>query len=478
MAEKINEIVDISITRDTQVIDIVNFNKVLLLTDEKPFFDRVRTYYSLNAMQTDGIVESGVTYKAAQAFFSQNPRPTQIVLGHRNRTGSEITLAESAIKNSTSYSITVLPKDGTVGTAQTVSFTSSATAEADKPAAIDAIFTGLKVAIDANSLITDVVTVVQSGTLATTKFSLTQVATKEYAITGVTNGLLEVASTGMETAATAIAAVRAVNDNWYALGATTRDAADQLTIAALIETTKKFYFCGTQHADSLNVVNDTTAATADDIAGKVFEVKYDRTGVVYSATADSTYLDMAIMGKKMLSIPGATTWKFTTVAGVVPDNLTATQSLTIRNKNGNTYEGISGVNIAREGTVGSGEFIDIIHGADELHARLQTEIFRALVTTANRGSKIPLTEQGIGVLKGIVTTEIKRSQQQGFISPFLTRTSDAGRPETIKAFEVKAGLVQDMTANDRALRNSPTISFVAALAGAVHKVIVRGSLYV
>ena len=82
MAE-INEVVDVQISRNTLIVDTDNFKTVLFMTDESVFAERSRKYYSLEQMITDGFSDTGSAYKAAQGFFSQSPRPTQITIAEK-----------------------------------------------------------------------------------------------------------------------------------------------------------------------------------------------------------------------------------------------------------------------------------------------------------------------------------------------------------------------------------------------------------
>jgi hypothetical protein len=137
--------------------------------------------------------------------------------------------------------------------------------------------------------------------------------------------------------------------------------------------------------------------------------------------------------------------------------LTTTESLNARNKDANTYEAIAGVNITREGTMASGEFIDVIRGVDWLHARLQERIYSRLVNL----DKIPFTDAGIAIIEA----EVRAQLQTGIDNGFLTANP---------APTVTVPLAADVSANDKASRLLPDIEFTAYLAGAVHKVQIDG----
>ena len=130
----------------------------------------------------------------------------------------------------------------------------------------------------------------------------------------------------------------------------------------------------------------------------------------------------------------------------------------------------------RQGTVSSGEFIDIMRGSDELRNRIQIEVFRALVVSANGGSKIALTDEGVATLMSIVNGELKRSADNNFVQAQVQVENDAGQIEVIIGYAVEADLVSSIPANQRAMRQAPDIRFSAILSGAIHKTIIRGVL--
>jgi hypothetical protein len=362
----IDQVVDVSISRNTLIVDTANFNTVLFMTDEEVFAERSRKYHSLDQLLADGFLETGHAYRAAKAFFSQSPRPSQITIGNQE-TGESFTQA--------------------------------------------------------------------------------------------------------------IAAQVAYDNDWYVMTSYSHLEADVLEIASVIETMNKLYAFSTQAPESLVALAEPAAD--DDVLGKVYELNYDRTFGIYNGDADNAFIEVAVCGKKLYNtVAGGTTWNFTVLSGQTVDSLSVSEGDIIRAKNGNTYEEISGINMIRQGTVASGEYIDVMRGSDELQSRIQTEVFRALVVTANGGSKIALTDQGVAQLIAIVEGEIKRSIENGFIKEFIEYKDDSGAIKVIDGYAIEADLVSSLTANQRASRQAPDIKFTAVIAGAIHKVAVRGVLSV
>lgn len=468
MANTINEIVDVLISRETTVIDQASFNTALFFAPALPYAEQSRNYTSASALIEDGFKASDAAYKAALAYFSQTPRPSQITIGSAGVKDYVLTLAEADIVNNKEYTVTITLADGTTAD---FTATASATAEDDKATAVNTLITTLDTAINNDSgNIGTAVTATASGTGNTTQSALTASAAF-YA----GSDEVAIAETLSDTWADIYAAQKNYNNEFYVVSAFDHSESSVLAIGAVIEAEEKIYGYSTQAPESLVAL--ATPAASGDVLGKMNDLNYDRSYGIYNANADESFIELAVAGKKLTSVPGSTTWMFTELAGQVADNLSTSQSQIIRAKEGNTYESVAGVDMLREGTVASGEYIDIMRGADDLKSRIQTEIFRKLVVTANGGSKVPLTDAGVQELIGIVESEIRRSINNDFIVETL-ETENAGKTVVIPGYEITADLVSSLPANQRASRQAPDIRFQAVLAGAIHKVVVRGNLTV
>ena len=464
MANPINEIVDVQISRETLALDEADFNTLMFVTDEQVFSERSRTYLDADDLVADGFSESGAAYRAALAFFSQSPRPSQMIVSIRKATVVQLDIADEDIKNFGTYSLTLTDTEGVV---ETASFTASGTAEDDLASARTAIIAGL---------LADIATETISGISENPTDSLE--VTLNDRLLSVEGLVYNVTGGAYETWADHKAAPEAYDSKWYVMTAYTHEEADILTIAQLIESEYKLYATSSSNSENKVTIPEGQSAPANDTLGKLSELNYDRTVMIPKDDADDLFIEVAVCGKKLTSVPGATTWMYTTLNGQKADNLSTSESLIVRNKNGNTYENISGVNMLREGKVTSGEYIDVMRGADELRNRIQLEVFRELVVTANAGSKIALDDEGVASLVNIVDAELRRSVENDFIKGTIKVLDDAGRETTIPGYTVEASLVSSLPTNQRANRQSPDIKFAAVLAGAIHKVVIRGVLSV
>jgi len=79
----LNDIVNVQITAQTQSLPEQNFGIPLILGANKSFNDLVRQYSSISDVAVDFSPQSQ-EYIAAQAVFSQNPRPTSLFIGRRD----------------------------------------------------------------------------------------------------------------------------------------------------------------------------------------------------------------------------------------------------------------------------------------------------------------------------------------------------------------------------------------------------------
>lgn len=270
---------------------------------------------------------------------------------------------------------------------------------------------------------------------------------------GVQSGLVVLPIQPSETVTSDLNAIQLENPNWYAIVSTDRTEASVLEIAAWTQPRIKMF--GTASAD-LNIINLAPGETTS-IAAKLNIAGYDRTFIMYHQDADSDYPEAAWFGRVLPLEPGSETWKFKTLAGVPYSNLTTTQSNNARNKKSNTYELIAGVRITQEGTVSSGEFIDIIRGIDWLTSTMQIYVYSVLVNN----NKVPYTDSGISAIEA----QVRRALQQGIDQQFI-----AEDPAPV----VTVPRAADVAPNDKANRILRNVRFTATLSGAIHYVQING----
>ena len=256
--------------------------------------------------------------------------------------------------------------------------------------------------------------------------------------------------------ATSMAAIQAEDDSWYGMVVDHTLSAKQQSIAAWVESNKKFAIMWTDSVDAFNPAKDT------DLASVLKAANYDRTAVIYhvnpAGTAD--YPDAAWMGEGFPHDPGTSTWAYKTLKGIPADKINPAKETALTAKNCNYYSEQGGVAITQEGKVASGEWIDIIIGTDWIESRLREEVYSALVN--NR--KLPFDDDGITAVEGLVRGVLSRAAAAGI----LQRDS----------IEVIVPKYKDIPQADRIARKLPDVKFTALYQGAIHRVTINGTISV
>lgn len=428
----ISEIVNVSISRDSQAVTRAGFGVMLHLGLHRIFDngDLVREYTSAADLLTDGFRTTDSAYIAASKYFSAPVAPESILIARR-ATADTVTVTPTAV-NSTAYTVTI---NGTAFT-----FTSDGTAT------VAEIVAGLVAAINAGS---EPVTATNSTTHVTLN---PDVASTYYSV--AVNANMTITMTASQTWAQDIAAIREANDTWYALTTYSHLEADIADIAAAIESTKKIY--GYSSSDAGIITSSTT-----DVASDMSAAGYTRTHGLYSAVADTTYPEARWFGEMLPKDPGSATWKFKTLSGITADNLTTTQRNYANGKNINTYETIGGVDITREGVAADGEFIDVQVGADWLEARLEERIYSRLVGN----DKLPYTDAGITVIEAEIRAQLQEAIDAGYLAASPAPT-------------VTVPKVANVSSANKLARLLTGVTFQGTLAGAIHKTTINGSVVV
>jgi len=274
-------IVDVQVTRDVQPLTSVDFNAVLFITDEQVFSERFRQYSRSEDLITDGFSADSPTYQAVLTYFSQSPKPAQVAVGRRDATEVDVSISVDQIVNSLNYTIVV------GGTPYTVA--AGATAEDDKPQAVSDILNALQLLVNADVNVTATI----AGTLDSTVLTITEDVDTTLQISQTT---FTIGWATQESWAAAFAAINQVYCNWYAVATYDHSVSGVLAVAAEVEAQAKLYFCSSSHAENLLAVPLMATPTSEDVLGQLNAFNYDRTAFTYSATADSTFIEMAYLG--------------------------------------------------------------------------------------------------------------------------------------------------------------------------------------
>lgn len=393
------------------------------------FQERARVYTSLLAVAEDFDSLSPV-YTAASRMFGQELVPSQIVIGRR-QIGS-FTVSVSTVANATQYKVTINELDYT--------YTSDVDATAIEIAA------GLKTSYDLSPIDGITFTDNLDGTFLVT-------STVDWAFKVGTN-LTASAAPATESYVDALAAIEAENNTWFGATIESHVEADILAFAAAIEGRKKIFGTSGQ-ATAIIGSGDT------DTLSKLKALGYDKTFFVYSENADAQYPECALMAYQLQEQPGSNTWAYKNMTGVTVSKLSGTASTNLANKNGISFEEIGGVRATTEGHMVSGEYIDVMVFALWLEARMTERIWFRLVNS----KKIPYTQAGATIIEAEIRAQLTEGVRVGGLAE-------------APAFQVFVPNILDIEPNLRASRILEGITFEARLAGAIHKVKIRGTVTV
>lgn len=423
---ELDNIVQITITRETAAIATASFQIPLILSTHTRFSERARTYTDITSVAED-FATTDQAYIIAQKLFGQSTVgavPPSIVIGRRQV--DEVTFTP-VVADNTTYTVTLndVPYTYTSGTSATAT----------------SIVTGLKTAIGTPTGIT------VSGT--TTLVVEPSTPGTAWSVKASSN-LTQANTTPTESYVDALAAVTVVNDVWYALVADTHVVADVMALATAIQARRKIFGTSTQDSNFTSPTHIGAQLDADSL---------NRTFWIYLAQADTDYPEAAWIGAQLPYTPGSNDWDFKRAAGVTVSNVSDNQRTNIRAINGNMYTTVAGLNMFQDGNMSDGTPIDEIVFIDWLYARLQEGIFFRLANSL----KVPFTNPGLLRIENEIRSVLAQAETNGGID---------------RGWTVSTPDVLSISPTLRAQRTAGTFVFRARLQGSIRKVIINGFLSV
>ena len=433
----LNNIVDVSITRETRTIQRASFSIPCFIAEHTIFAERAKEYTSLADILTAGFATTSAVYKAATLYFGQTVAPSKIVVGRRLVPSVTIT---PTVADTTVYSFKA---NGTL-----ITFTSDGTATAAE------IVAGLKAALTAANIPTSGST----GIVATGSNTLILTPSGDASsIANYTANLVAVNAASVEDWVSAtIPAVRAVKDQWYMLSIDSHADADVLAVAAYIEgikaTSPKFYVFS-------SAASDIKTSATTDIFSLVKALNYTHTAYIYSGMATS-FAECGLVGRFAPEQAGSNIWEQKTIVGLTVDTLTPDEISYIHGKNGATYENVGSVDVVIGGKCADGGWIDESIFVDWLKSRIQESVWSLLVNTR----KIGYTSAGAAAIEGAMRAVMAEGIQVGGF---------ADDPAPV----VTVPNVLNLSSAQRATRTLPDVTFTARLAGAIRATTISGVVY-
>lgn len=430
-----DNIVQVNITVQDAAVSQAGFGTPMILAHEAVYGpELVREYSSTTAMVSDGFSATGAAVAAATAVFAQNPKVPAVKVGRRTSSPTAQTrvITVAVVEDDTDYTVSINGTDFTVDSG--VAATNLTIAAA------------LEIAINAG---TEPVTATDN--LDGTVDLVADVAGDEFGLTHTVSLLTQDDQTTDAGIAADYAAVKAEDNDFYGVLMTSGSTLEAIALAAAVEADRKIL--GLATADS-----DVLAGTAGNLAETLAAAGYDRTYLLFSQDFFD-YAAAAWMGKQFPKDPGSATWAFKSLAGVTVDTLSDTQVSNIEGNDANHYTATKGLNMTLQGTMASGRFIDITRGIDWLTVRMQERILQLLANS----DKIPFTDVGITALENEVRAQLEEAVGNNVITSEYTVSPPAAA---------------DVSDTDKANRVLGDLDFTATLAGAIHTVIINGSVSV
>lgn len=440
-----------------------------------PIGQRMRSYSGPDDVAAD-FSSTDEEYKAANIFFSQKPRPTELMISRRFATavpgellggaGYEKDVATLAGVADGAFSLAV---DGVSGDVTAIDLTGVSSLDAVAAlveTAVDSVFNGATCIYDGHAFI------IRSGTTGVMSTVSVAVApgsgTNLAAMLGLDADGAAKATAGAasETIADSLDRLQDFSSAWYGVTFTKELTDDNLKdAAAWAEARTKIFGYTTKSAAVVDPTNSS------DIASYMKAHGYERTFGQWDL--DDDYAIISAMARAFtVNFNGQNTTitlKFKQEPGVTPESVTETQRLALVAKNCNYYTNFGESPMLAEGIMASGIFFDERHGLDWLQNRVETNVFGYLYT---RTTKIAQTDKGVASLAQQAEKAMQDGVRNGLLAPGVWNGDDLGEVSSgdflPKGFYVYAQPVALQNQSDREARKAPPIQILGKGAGAIH----------
>tara|TARA_R110001592_G_scaffold204704_1_gene454960 strand:- start:1251 stop:2549 length:1299 start_codon:yes stop_codon:yes gene_type:complete len=426
-------VVDVSITRQTAAVTRAGFGTPLLLGPYSKS-ELILEYTDASDMLSDGFLATDAIYLEAVTLKSQSPSPNKFKIGKLDSQAMAVNVSPT-VDNAADANVgqkVGLEINGTLAEYE-IQAGDSASEIADGLAAAIGALPG----VATTSASPDVGILSDS---ASTRFSYSGFAL-----------VTAIEQTVTPNIATSIAAIRDLDDGWYGVGSTLRSEADLLALATAIEPLNRICSLTTYDAG----VWDN--AVSDDIASQLQTLGFVRTCLQVSNAGGND--GTGILGRMLTTTPGSATWAHKNLPGVAASKFTAGELTTIESKNANYYRPLGGVNATFQGFSPGGEYLDVMRLVDWTEARITEGVTQVLLAN----EKVPYTDAGIELIKTPIRGVLRRGVENG---GFVDNEN----------LTVTAPKAAEVATNDKANRLLPDVKFTATLAGAIHTVIIKGTV--
>ncbi|GHV79126.1 hypothetical protein AGMMS49944_09170 [Spirochaetia bacterium] len=472
MADQLENIVKVTITRQTRVPSMKSFSEHLVVdgfspVGINPIFDPahlVRQFGSLDEIAGAGFPVDGYVYRAASKQFSQSPHIGKIYVGLKMPGGIYDVEASVVGDWETGNVLKVMAGSDTLAE---ITYADGTMDTWDKVISqvvkeFNADFTETKLTKTSSRSLRAIGAEIPTAITITGGSDQAEVHWKDMVSGAVDPSYSEYEPYPEASSWTdALNKIKATNNDWYAISVNVRNMLDQQEVAQWIQANEKL---GILTSGDPLVANEETG----DIAAWAKLNNLDRVVIFYhpdaqvleDAEVELNPLDpipeAAYFGKMLTKHPGSATWKFKELQSVPTYELQQFQVTNVETKNATWYMSTADVPMTSDGKTAGGEYIDVIHGLDWLKALIQNYVFTPMIQL----DKIPFTDEGVQII----------------VSQLRKALVEAVNWLVLASFEISYPAVADVALLMKGERTLPDVNFTGVLAGAIHRTIVNGTI--
>lgn len=467
----VSDVVNVKIEMSPTAAALRNFGACLIIgtSDVIDTQERIRAYSDITSIAQEFGVNSK-EYLAAQAFFSQSPKPSVVQIGRWAKSatagrlrGRMLSTNEQAIDTFTSI------ENGSI------TFTIDGESKAVSAVDLSAETNLNGVASQVTAGLSGSGACVWSGTQfvvtsATTGTSSSVTCNDEGQLAQALGLNSSATSVKGSTAESLVEALAVLTDfqGWY-MACMVGDAGEEEMIAAagFIEAASPARMIGFTTQNTLEL--DSTRS--DTLGAKLKALGYNRTVVMYSSSSEVAVA--SIFGRmSTVNFEGSNTCitlKFKQCPGVAAENLRISQANTLKSHNVNVFAAYQNdTSILREGITAGGWFIDETHGLDWLQNRVETDLWNLLYTS----KKVGQDEIGADNLVATVSKSLEQGVKNWLIAPGVWNGDSFGALKTgdtlATGYYVYIQPFDEQSQSDREARIAPPIQIAVKLKGAIH----------
>jgi hypothetical protein len=474
-------LVNVDVTTSPQAAAVRNFGLTLVIGDSDVISgeERFRSYTDIDAV-ADDFGTSAPEYLAAQLYFSQVPRPEEIIIGRWLRTATAGFLDGGILSSEEQLiSLWTAIDDGTF----TISFDdneedvtgldfTAQTTLNGVATVINGALSGGTVAWDGERFIatSDTTGVDSTVSYATAEGTGTDISE----MLKLTEDLADTPVDGFaaETAVAGLSALYDASGDWYfsLFAASTMPSDDDLVAcAAFIEAAAISRVLAVTDTDE----RELDSTYDDDISTRLRDLLYERSFVQFS---ENQYAASSLTGRFASVDFNANNTTITAMykqePGVVAQYLTETQANTLQTKRCNVFVNYANSTaIIQYGVMSYNLYIDERQGLDWLQNAIQEACFNLLYTSA---TKIPQTNDGNTKIVNAITAVLNQAVNNGLVAPGQWNADGFGVLKTGSylplGYYIFAPNITTQLQADREARKSVPIQVAVKLAGAIHTV--------